>query len=165
MAVFVPPLLDAEQAEFVCGAVSITAAACHAGGLPNLARATGCRVSPDRCTVTILLAATPAAGLLDDVRRTGSIAVVFTLPANHRALQLKATDARVLPLEAGDLALTRRYVDAFVGGLEQLGYSGPVLRCLLAADADDLVAVAFTPTSGTSQTPGPEAGEVLRSGA
>ncbi len=165
MAASEPPLLDAEQADFVCGAVSITAAACHSGGLPNLARATGCRLSPDRRTITILLAATPAAGLLEDVRRTGSIAVVFSLPANHRTLQVKATDARIVPLEAGDEALTARYVDAFVGGLEQLGYPGPVLRCLLAADADDLVAVTFTPTSGTSQTPGPEAGAALRSGA
>lgn len=159
------PFLDAEQAAFLCREVSISAASCGRNGLPNLARATGCRVSADRRRVTVLLAATPAAALLADVRRDGRLAVVFSLPESHRTLQLKAGDARIEALEADDAALARRYVDAFADGLEALGYPGPVLRALLAAEADDLVAVSFTPTSGSSQTPGPEAGTALRGGA
>lgn len=165
MADTLPPILDDEQAAFICGGVSISAASCRIGGLPNLARATGCRVAADRRSVTVLLGATPAAGLIDDVRRNGSIAVVFSLPANHRTLQLKGSDARVVPLERDDGALVARYVDAFVDGLELLGYSGAVIRHLLACPVADLAAVCFTPSTGFSQTPGPEAGHALRSGS
>lgn len=159
------PVLDAEQGKFVCSGVSISAASCRTGGLPNLARATGCRLSPDRRTATVLFAATPAAGLIEDIRRNATIAVVFSLPATHRTLQIKGTDARIVPLDPGDRELAARYVDAFVAGLEPLGYPGPVVRRVLASDPDDLVAVCFTPSAGYSQTPGPEAGVPLRSGA
>jgi hypothetical protein len=159
------PVLDPEQGEFVCSGVSISAASCRSGGLPNLARATGARLSPDRRTATVLFAATPAAGLLEDVRRSATIAVVFSLPTSHRTLQVKGTDARIVPLEPGDRELAARYVDAFVATLEPLGYPGPVIRRVLASHPDDLVAVCFTPSSGYSQTPGPEAGVPLRSGA
>ncbi|TAH45287.1 MAG: hypothetical protein EYC67_11365 [Betaproteobacteria bacterium] len=165
MADPVPPILDDEHAAFVCGGVSISAASCRSGGLPNMARATGCRVSADRRSITILLAATPSAGLIDDVRRNGAIAVVFSLPANHRTLQFKGNDARIVPLEAGDQALVSRYVQAFAGGLELLGYSGPLIRSMLACPADDLTAICFTPSTAFSQTPGPEAGNALRSGS
>ena len=61
----------------------------------------------------------------------------------------------------GDVELAARYVDAFVGGLEPLGYPGAVIRAFLASRADDLVAVRFTPSVGFSQTPGPDAGAAL----
>jgi hypothetical protein len=159
-----PPFLDAEQAAFVCGPVSINAASFRHGGLPNLARVTGCRLSADRQVVTLLLAATPAAGLLEDLRCNGMIAVVFSLPASHRTIQLKGGDARIVPIEPGDVELAARYVDAFVGGLEPLGYPGAVIRAFLASRADDLVAVRFTPSVGFSQTPGPDAGAALGGG-
>ena len=159
------PVLDREQAEFICSAISMSAACGRPGGLPSLARATGCRVSPDGHTVTLLLAATPAAGLLDDLRRSGKIAVVFSRPADHRTLQLKGSDALIVPLEAGDAERASAYADAFAAGLDRLGYPGAVIRSLLASTPEDLVAVSFTPTASFSQTPGPEAGTALRSGA
>ena len=160
-----PMLLDDDQAAFVCSGVSISAASCRSGGLPNMARATGCRVSADRRGLTILLSASASAGLIDDVRRNGAIAVVFSRPADHRTLQFKGTDARVIPLDPQDETLAARYVDAFVGGLEPLGFSGAVIRRVLACRSDDLTAICFTPTAGFSQTPGPDAGNALRSGA
>ncbi|MBS0555240.1 MAG: hypothetical protein JSS47_22370 [Proteobacteria bacterium] len=161
-----PPLLDDDQAAFICGGVSISAAACRGGGgLPSMARATGCRVAADKRSITILLSATASAGLIDDVRRNGAIAVVFSLPADHRTLQFKGSDARVVPLEPGDELLAARYVDAFAGGLEPLGYPTPVIRCVLACPADDLTAISFTPSAAFLQTPGPDAGNALRSGA
>ena len=141
------------------------AASARNGGLPNIARATGCRVSPDLRTATVLFGATPSAGLLEDVRRSGMVAVVFSRPVDHRTLQIKATDARIVPLESGDVELATRYVDAFVAHLESLGYSATLIRAFLVCAPDDLVALRFTPSSVFSQTPGPEAGKALRRSA
>jgi hypothetical protein len=155
-------VLDEEQAAFICSGLSMSAAACRSGGVPSLARAVGCRVSADRRTVTALFAETASSALLDDVRRTGAIAVVFSRPADHRTVQLKGTDALIVPLGAGDAELSARQVETFVEGLAALGYQAPVVRTFLAASPDDLVAVRFTPRAAFSQTPGPKAGEALR---
>jgi hypothetical protein len=163
MATSPTALIGAEQAAFLCGAVGISAATCRPGGLPNIARATGCRVSADRRSVTLLVAATPSAALLDDVRRTGSIAVVFSQPSSHRTFQLKGSDARIVPLEPGDAAVVERYVAAFVAHLAEFGYAEALIQALLACEADDLTAIRFTIEAVFSQTPGPRAGEALSS--
>ncbi|WP_068807604.1 hypothetical protein [Thauera phenolivorans] len=159
-----PLVLDAAQAAFVCGGVSISAASCRRGGLPNLARATGCRVGADRRTLNVLFASAAAAALLEDVRCSGRIAVTFSEPPTHRTVQFKGSDARILPPEPDDGALAAAYVDAFASALTQLGYSGEVIRAVLASEADELVAVSFTPSAGFSQTPGPNAGTALGAG-
>lgn len=155
------PLIGPDEAAFICGGVGMSAATCRPGALPNMARCTGARVSADRCTVTLLLAATPAAALLDDVRRTGTIAAVFSQPSTHKTLQLKGSDARIVPTDPGDGAVVERYVDAFVAQVKVYGYPEPLIRAFLAHAPDDLVAVQFTVSAAYSQTPGPQAGEPL----
>jgi hypothetical protein len=139
----------------------MSAASCRPGALPSLSRCIGARVAPDRRSVTLLMGATPAAGVLDEVRRNGAIAAVFSQPSTHKTLQLKGSDARIVPIEPGDEALSRRYVDAFVAELVPFGYPEAVIRAFLACPPDDLVAVQFTPAAAFSQTPGPQAGEPL----
>jgi hypothetical protein len=165
MNVCAPALIGAEQAAFLCGGVGVSAATCRPGALPNIARATGCRISPDRRVVTLLFAATPGAALLDDIRRTAAIAVVFTQPSTHRTVQLKGNDARIVPLEAGDLERVERYVRAFAADVAPFGFSEPYMRALLACLPDDLVGVQFTIAAAFSQTPGPHAGERLSASA
>src|SRR6476620_5995618 len=65
----------------------------------------------------LLFAETASAALLEDVRRTGTIAVVFSRPADHRTLQLKGKDALIVPVEAGDAELSSRQIEIFVEGL------------------------------------------------
>jgi hypothetical protein len=156
-----PVLIDAEQARLISGGVGMSAASCRPGALPNMARCTGCRISPDRRNVTLILAATPGAALLDDVRRSGLIAAVFSQPSTHHTLQLKGTDARIVPLEPDDAPLVRRYVDAFVAELAAFGYPELLARAFLASPPDDLAAVQFTISAAFSQTPGPQAGAPL----
>lgn len=162
MATSAATVLGPDQVAFICGGVGMSAAACRPGALPNLTRCTGARVSRDRQCVTVLVAATPAAAFLDDVRRTGSVAAVFSKPSTHETLQLKGTDARIAPTEPGDPALAARYLDAFVDALVPYGYPEPVIRAFLACAPEDLVAVQFTVAAAFSQTPGPQAGEPLR---
>lgn len=157
--------LDPAHIAFLCGGVSISAAACRPGGLPDMARGIGCKVATDGRTVTVLFAATPAAALLDGVRRTGTLAVVFSEPSTHRTVQLKSTDARIVPVESGDWARAECYVDAFVAELLPFGYQEPLIRAFLACEREDLVAVRFTVDAAYSQTPGPNAGSALTAGA
>lgn len=161
MATLPTSLLGIDEAAFICGGVGMNAATCRPGALPNMAKCTGARVSEDRRTVTILLAATPAAAFLDDIRRTGAIAAVFSQPSTHKTLQLKGSDARIVPTDPGDLTIVRRYVDAFVGQLVVFGYPEALMRAFLACSPEDLVAVQFTVSAAYSQTPGPQAGEPL----
>jgi hypothetical protein len=158
-------LIAADQAAFIQGGVGMSAATCRSGALPNIARATGCRVSADRSVVTLLLAATPGAAVLDDIRRGAAIAVVFTQPSTHRTLQLKGDDARIVALEPGDVDLVESYVRAFAADVAPFGFSEAYMRALLACPQDDLVAVRFTIAAAFSQTPGPRAGEPLAAGA
>ncbi|MDX9887366.1 pyridoxamine 5'-phosphate oxidase family protein [Thauera sp.] len=163
MDAFSAPLIDSALADFVRREVSITLATCDDTRTPHIARGTGCRVAVDQRQLTVLLAAPASADVIADIRRNARISVVFSLPQTHRTVQFKASDAVITAVEAGDAVLAARYVDRFAAGLQAVGYSGAVIRSVLHADASDLVAVRFTPTFASVQTPGPEAGHVLRS--
>lgn len=139
----------------------MSAATCRRGALPDMARCVGARVSTDRRAVTLLLATTPGAAFLDAIRRTGVIAAVFSQPSTHKTLQLKGSDARIVPTEPGDSDLVSRYIDAFVAEVTVYHYPEPLIRAFLACSPDDLAAVQFTVSAAYSQTPGPQAGEPL----
>jgi hypothetical protein len=156
-----PFLLDAEHATFLEGGVSITAGARDARRIPTLARALGCRVSADRGRVTLFFSRRQARPLLAALQANGALAVVFNEPRTHRALQIKASDAREVPLEPGTPARVEAYRRAFVQEVGALGFPEPLIRALLSTPEDDLVAVTFTPDSAHLQTPGPQAGAPL----
>ena len=90
------PLLDEDNAAFVQSGVSIVAASRGEDLVPSIARVSGCRVSADRRAVSIYLPHSQALELVEDVRASGRIAVVFSRPSTHRTLQLKADDATAL---------------------------------------------------------------------
>jgi len=155
-------LLDEGIAAFVQGAVSINAASRGAGNAPVLARASGCRVAPDRGRIALYLARSKSEALIEAVRATRAVAAVFSLPSSHRTVQLKGADAEVGPPAAGDFEAVGRYIEAFAAELEPVGYGADLARALLWLDAQDLAVLWFTPTAAFSQTPGPGAGAPLR---
>ena len=156
-----PPVLDADNVRFVQGGVSIILASRDAANRPNLVRALGCRVDRDGRRVTVFVAASQAAALLDDLRGNGRIAAVFTQPTTHRSLQLKGSDAVVARLRRDDRPRLAAYGDAMVVELEQMGVSEAHTRSMLACEPDDVLAVSFTPAAAFVQTPGPDAGAPL----
>jgi hypothetical protein len=156
-----PAVIEADYVAFMQGGVSICASACNRERQPSVARANGCRVSPERSQVTILLSASQSAELLEHVRETGAIAVVFSEPPTHRTVQLKGSDAVVEAANALDGETAGIYRARFAGVLAQLGYQRDLIYALLACADDDLVAVRFTPSAAFSQTPGPNAGQAL----
>lgn len=159
-----PAVIDAEYARFLQGAVSIIAASRNAANQPELVRAHGCRVARDRRRVRLFLATTQAAALLEDVRRNGLIAVVFTEPGTHRSVQVKGDSARITRLRPDEAPRADAYRDAMVLQLGKGGVSEALTRALLDP-MDGLVALEFMPTHAFVQTPGPGAGRPLESGA
>ncbi len=138
------------------------AASSGLANVPSLDRALGCKVANDRRRVTIFVAEASARVLLEDVRRSGRIAVVFTEPSTHRTIQLKGKDAAVAPAAAADRRIVAAYAEVMVGVLAQVGREKPFVRAALSCPQEGLLAIAFTPTAAFTQTPGPRAGTPLK---
>jgi len=155
------PLLDEDHARFIQGGVSINAASSGAGNVPAVTRALGCRLSPDRKRVTVFLAASRSASLLEAIAGSGRIAVVFSQPTTHRTIQLKGADAARIDVEAGDRELIERCAEGFGADLAAAGYGEEIANLLLGTDFSDVVAVSFSPSAAFNQTPGPGAGRPL----
>ena len=155
------PLLDADNAAFVQGGVSIVAASRDAALVPSSGRASGCRVSEDRRHVTIFVIRSQCERLVADVRASGRIAVVMSQPSTHRTLQVKAEDAHVRPVRAGERTIVARYVDAFAADIGKLGHTQAQARVVFECRDDDLLAIDFAPNAAFEQTPGPKAGKPL----
>ncbi len=156
-----PTVLDEDHAAFVQSGLSIIAASRSEANVPSIARAFGCRVASDRRAVTVFVWAAQAGALLDHVRATSTIAVVFSRPSTHRTIQLKGRDAAIVPLAEGDRAIVARNIDLLVDGLDWLGYRQGLIRAHLHCEPDELAAIAFTPSAAFDQTPGPGAGRPL----
>lgn len=151
-------ILSDEQVRFIESGVSISAASRDVRRVPSVSKAVGCRVAADRRQVTVLVDATQAGQLLQDVAACGALAVVFSLPSSHRTLQLKGRDARLVPLAAGDAELAARHREAFAEDLLPLGYALPFARATHDFQAERLQALCFTLSDLFEQTPGPNAG-------
>jgi len=154
--------LDAGHAAFIQGPVSVIVASRNAELVADVVRGCGCRVSRDRRQVTVLIEPGRASTLLDDVAANGMIAVVFSQPSTHKTIQLKGTDARVVPVTAADRAAAQRHLREWAEDLGRIGYTAP-FSAALHGGSGPLAAIRFTPTAAFQQTPGPDAGQPIRS--
>jgi hypothetical protein len=155
------PLLDAETVDLITRRVSMAIAGRNADNVPSSARGCGCSITPDGRLMTIFVSRPQAAALLRDIEANGAIAAVFSQPTTHRTMQFKGSDARVVPLAPGDAQLVAAFVGSFVVELAPLGHAAPFVHAVLGARPEDLAAIAFTPSDGFAQTPGPGAGAPL----
>ncbi len=154
--------LSTEHAAFLQGPVSINLAASGRDGWPCVCRAQGCAVSRDRRSVTVLVSPRRGRELLAAIDGGSAIAAVFSRPATHATLQLKARQATRLPPGPALRGCNRRYAQAFADELVGLGYGADLGQGVLALmAAGDLVALRFAPEVVFDQTPGPRAGQVL----
>ena len=154
--------LTAAQAAFLQGPVSINVAASSRDGWPCVCRAQGCAVARDRRTVTLLLSDRRGRELLGALDGGSAIAAVFSRPATHATVQLKASGATRVASNAALRACNVRYARALADELVALGYGAALGQGLVELLTDsDLVALRFTPEIAFDQTPGPSAGRVL----
>ena len=157
------PVLDEDHASFIQGGVSVVVATRDAELASHVVRGCGCRVSRDRRRVTVLVEPARVGTVLEDVAANGLVAVVFSQPSTHRTIQLKGTDARLARVTAADRAVSARHLESWVAELTRIGYRQEFSQVVRGHADRGLVAIAFTPTSAFQQTPGPGAGERLRS--
>jgi len=154
--------LSAEQVAFLQGPVSINVAATGRDGWPRVCRAQGCVVARDRRMVTVLLSARRGREVLDALDAGSGIAAVFSRPATHATLQLKAGQASRAALNATLKACNTRYAQQFADELVGLGYGADLGQGIVNLMAtSDLTALRFAPEIVFDQTPGPAAGRVL----
>jgi hypothetical protein len=158
-------LIDAAQAAFMQGGVSISAASCGAHPFPSVCRVLACSVSGDRRRLTVMVARACARQLLEDIAQNGRLALVFSQPSTHRTIQIKGGNACAGIPDASLLEAVRSHGDAFVDEVLPLGFPAPLVRSLLHCADGDVVAIALTPTAAYDQSPGPRAGAPLQAGA
>jgi hypothetical protein len=156
------PVLAAAHAQFIVAqAVSMALSSRDGNRRPSIAKAAACRISADRQRVTLLVDQQLGADVLRDLRAGHPIAAVFSEPATHRTLQLKAPQAEVSAVTPADREHARQHQEATVAHLLPLGYPEAPIRSYFAHQPEHLVAVSFTPTAAFEQTPGPGAGRPL----
>jgi hypothetical protein len=93
------------------GCVSVMVASRTDTNRPVIGASFGCRISTDRCHVTIFLGAATNRELIASMQAQRAIAVVITESATTRSIQLKASDATLVALAPGDQE-RRAYVGA-----------------------------------------------------
>lgn len=128
---------------------------------PSIMRAVGSQVSQDGCTITAYLSRSQSRQLLQDIASTGHLAVVFSEPATHRTVQLKARSASIRAATEADRPALDRYLASMEQEIGRVGYTVQMARAMLAYRLEDVVAVSFTPEQAFDQTPGPRAGSAM----
>lgn len=155
------PLIDTDLAAFLGGAVSMLVATAGTQRQPSLVRALGCRLSADRRELTLWLDRERSAPLIAQLQENPAVAVVFSQPSTHRTLQFKASRAAIVALEDGDAERASAYCERMVPELARVGMSETFTRAFLRFAAADLIGLRLRPIVAFSQSPGPQAGQLL----
>ena len=159
-AALIPP----DLLEMMARGVSVNVASRDQALRPSLMRAVDSSVTPDGCSITVYLSRRQAGQLLQDVAATGHIAAVYSEPASHRTVQVKASRAVLRDAEAADQPVLDRYLASMEHEIQRVGHAPALTRAMLAHRLGDLVAITFEPEQAFNQTPGPKAGAVLSPG-
>jgi hypothetical protein len=149
-------MLSEAQAAFVQGDVMICLATRDDALRPEVTRAFGAAVDPDRTTLTIYVPTAYSARTLANLRAHPELAVVFCRPLDYQTLQLKGRCVGVRPTSSADRALVQRYRELAFTALAEIGLP----RCI--SDrwvTQPAVAVELRVHEAYKQTPGPGAGE------
>ena len=156
-------MLDSDIAAFIQTGVSISLAACGPDRLASMSRGMGCKVIDGGRQIGVFVMRSQSNELLENIRNSGKVANVFSLPSNNRTVQLKGTDAKVMPFDRADLSIVAAHIADFVQEVLPLGLEEHVVRAVFNCADDDLATVVYSPCAAFSQTPGPKAGEPLGS--
>lgn len=156
------PILSREHIAFLGLGVSVNVASPGGNFTPLVGRSCGCRASADGRQVTVYLSTLQLPLLVEALAATGAIAVVISQPSTHRTLQLKGSDARIIPLGQDDHAHFATFRQAFAADLASLGYGLEFAAAVVPEVDAGTVAVCFTPTHAFDQTPGKNAGKPLQ---
>ncbi len=158
-------MLDSDNSTFIQTGVSISVAASRQDRFPSMSRGMGCKLLDGGKKLAVFLRRSQSADLLENIRCSGKVANVFSLPSSNRTLQLKGVDAQVLPFDPADLPIVENHISDFLQEVLPVGLPEAVVRALFSYTVDDLVTLVYSPCAAFSQTPGPKAGEPLSGGS
>jgi hypothetical protein len=141
--------------------VSVVVGSRDAKMRPSLVRAVGSLVAQGGRSVTVFVTRSQSRQLLQDVGACGHVAAVFSEPASHRTIQLKATRATLRNAGPADEPALARYLSSMEHEIGRVGIAPVLTRAMLSHRLDDVVAITFAPEHAFDQTPGPKAGTRL----
>lgn len=152
-------MLDKTLTEFLEQGLAIHIGTRNGRMEPNGCRVTAVRVEDEgrQLVAFIPTAATPA--VLEDLRGNGQAALSFARPMDDRAVQVKGETVAVEDPAPADEAFATAQWEAFLRQLDVIGLPGAATRTWKMWPC---VAVRIRVTALFSQTPGPDAGSVLR---
>jgi len=151
------PLSD-ELIAFLAQGVSLLVGTCDASRTPHSLRATGMRIHDDRRHATVYLPAVTSRNTVTDVAVNPRVAVLASLPLDHRSLQLKGAVTRVGTAPGEAQPFIEEYLAGFGRVLEVVGMPYEVITNLSHWPS---VALEFSVDELYVQTPGPGAGARL----
>jgi hypothetical protein len=157
------PLIPPDLLVLMERGISVLAASRDASLTPSVMRAIGSHVEDAGRRITVFVSRRQAQQLLKDLE-DGPIAVVFSEPATHRSLQVKASRCSLREGRPDDAPLLARYLASMQREIQRVGYPPHLVRAMLAHRPEDVVAITFTPEQAFEQTPGPRAGTALGRG-
>ena len=158
------PLIPQDLLAIMVRGVSVIVASRDLALRPSDMRAVGSQVAPDGTNITVFVSRRQSRQLVQDVAATGHVAAVFSEPATHRTVQVKATRAMLRNADASDAPVLALYLASMEHEIQRVGYAPSMTRAMLAHQLDDLVAISFEPEQAFDQTPGPKAGAPLSGG-
>lgn len=126
---------------------------------PEAARACGAIVHEDLRAITVFLPSGVAARSLANARDNGHIAIGFSSVLDHKTIQVKGVVSDIRPARDDEREIVIRYHAAFAEVLFLTGIPRTITRRFNAWPA---TAITFNVTDLFVQTPGPGAGERLK---
>lgn len=152
-------MLDKTLTEFLEQGLAIHVGTRDARLRPNGCVVTAVRVEDEgrHLVAFIPKAVTPA--VFDDLRSNGQAAISLTRPSDDKAVQVKGELVSMTDASAADEEFAKNQWSGFLRQLDLIGLPGKATNTWTLWPC---VAVRIRVTALFSQTPGPEAGAVLR---
>jgi hypothetical protein len=155
-------VLTGDVVEFCQSGVSVAIAACDVSNRPVVGRGLACRIDGSG-TVRLVVRNASNQIVLHAIARGSGLAVTFTKPSTHRSIQLKAASGRTCAADSSDHRLAAVQSAALKADLVADGFEDALGARYCAYETDDLISIEFVPLHAFVQTPGPGAGNPLKS--
>jgi len=155
------PRIPPELLAMMARGVSVIVASRDATLRPSMMRAMGSHVEMQGRRITVFVSRAQSPQLLQDLAAGAPVAAVFSEPATHLCVQVKASRVAMRDAVPGDEPLLARYLASMEREVQRVGFPPHLTRAMLACRVPDLVAIEFEPEQAFDQTPGPRAGKPL----
>jgi hypothetical protein len=152
-------MLDRQLTEFLEQGLAIHIGTRDARLRPNGCVVTAVRVEDEGRHLVAFIPKSVTPAVFDDLRSNGQAAISFTRPSDDKAVQVKGEFVAVEDVSEPDQQFAMSQWEGFLRQLDLIGLPG---KATATWTLWPCVAVRLRVTALFSQTPGPEAGAVLR---